>query len=72
MSSLILSASPYVSEEGGGRKDGKRVSTLKHKKKQYPKPPLEDQEPIPMYSSYMDNNALNDQYASFQKIILYK
>lgn len=66
--SIILSASPYVSEEGGGRKDGKRISTLRSgKKKIYPKPPL-DKDPLPMYSSYTDNNSLTDHYSSFQKI----
>ena len=66
--SIILTASPYVSEEGGGRKDGKRISTLRSKKKQYPKPPLESQEPLPVYSSYTENNSISDNYSSFQKM----
>ena len=65
--SLLLTASPYVNEEGGGRKDGKRMSTLRTKKKNYPKPP-DSEEPLPMYSSYTENNSLLDPYTSFQKI----
>ena len=64
--SIILTASPYVSEEGGGsRKDGKRMSTLRNKKKTYPKPEVE--EPLPVYSSYTENKSI-DNYSSFQKM----
>lgn len=65
--SLLTMASPYVSEDNVHRKDGKRVSTLRSKKKVYPQSELSlmNQESSPDYSGYNEKLTNMDNYSSY-------
>jgi len=60
-------ASPYVSEDNVHRKDGKRVSTLRSKKKVYPQSELSpmNHESSPNYSGYNEKLTNMDNYSSY-------